>query len=138
MTHAPDVIDKVARAIALAQYTLALKLSADPKLRKVAERPIPPAIFESAWKEDTGNVRTLGMFAAPFILAAMPLRTPDEGVMKIVTDIADRQHEKASGRHPRDGNEAHAHVATLIDLWNRFVCRIPGLDEYSLRPAEGE
>ncbi len=65
------------------------------------------------------------------------LRTPgvekiSPGVMKIVTEICEIQHAKAQGRAPLNSDEAHAHVATLIDLWNRFVCRIPELDEYSM------
>lgn len=74
-------------------------------------------------------------------LTSHPVAAPSVGVMKIVTNIALAQHARAeemavnrldisiSPAHA----EAQANVATLIDLWNRFVCRIPGLNEHSIR-----
>ncbi len=56
-----------------------------------------------------------------------------DGVTKIVQGIARRQYEIIDGFAPLEAGLAHAHLATFIDLWNRYVRRIPGLNEHSIR-----
>lgn len=62
---------RVAKAIGLADFTLAMKLSPHAHLRALTEDALRDG-FEKAWEQDIANVRTLAMLAAPAAIAAMP------------------------------------------------------------------
>lgn len=55
--------EKMARAIALATYSLALKMSKDPNCRSATPASIA-AVFEDAWQKDIGDARC-GMTWSP-------------------------------------------------------------------------
>lgn len=60
-------VGELAKVIGVEQYAFALSVSSDPVLRAVTRAQVM-GVFQSAWNEDTGDVRSIGLLAAQALL----------------------------------------------------------------------